>query len=322
MKPLISVIVPTHNRVQLLEEALASLETQVFCDWEAIVVDDASAPEVDSERIVAEYPRSRLIRHKSVQGGAAAKNTGVRAARGEFLAFLDDDDLYDPRYLSRALEVLDRQSDIEVLFMGVRWFGRDAQLSERAHAESLARTLECAPGHPVEQSVVRWYDQNLLRALLQQVPMPFQRPVVRRTAFDRIGEYRPNCLLWDCEWALRASILTRAAFLNESLYAQRADRQGTSSLSDRKSDHIESAVEMVLNLYHHMPEPQSTETRRLLRQAAGRNKEHLAYYLSEQGDLSGALGAWWEAQSIDPSLARCRFPIAAIARSVIDKFKG
>ncbi|MBK9469978.1 MAG: glycosyltransferase family 2 protein [Gammaproteobacteria bacterium] len=91
--PRVSVIVPTHNRLPLLEEALGSIEAQSFIDWEAVVVDDASTPAIDGRSVIARYPRARVHTHHSSQGGAAAKNTGIAMARGEILAFLDDDDL-------------------------------------------------------------------------------------------------------------------------------------------------------------------------------------------------------------------------------------
>ncbi|MBK8993549.1 MAG: glycosyltransferase family 2 protein [Gammaproteobacteria bacterium] len=312
--PRVSVIVPTHNRLPLLEEALGSIEAQSFIDWEAVVVDDASTPAIDGRSVIARYPRARVHTHHSSQGGAAAKNTGIAMARGEILAFLDDDDLYDPRYLACALDILDRYADIDVLFMGVGWFGKDAQRSERAHGESLARTLARAPPEGVERSLVRWPGPELLPALLLSVPMPFQRPVVRRAALDGIGRYRPDCLLWDCEWALRASLMARCALLHEPLYLQRSDGQGTSSRADREYDHAESAAEMVLNLYRNPPLPVSREIRLVLRQAASRNAEHVAFHLSKHGDLSGALRAWRRAQWIEPTVTRFKVLSALIAR--------
>lgn len=99
----VSVIVPTHNRPQLLAEALSSIEAQSFTDWEAIIVDDASDIAVDcvTDRHVS--PRIRVMRHETSRGGAAAKNAGVAVARGDYLAFLDDDDLFHSDYLSQAV---------------------------------------------------------------------------------------------------------------------------------------------------------------------------------------------------------------------------
>ena len=61
-----------------------------------------------------------MLRHSSSQGGAAAKNTSVAAARGEILASLDDD-LWAPEYLEHALHVLDHQPELDLVLMGVTW---------------------------------------------------------------------------------------------------------------------------------------------------------------------------------------------------------
>lgn len=102
--PEFSVIVPTHDRPELLAEAIASLQRQTFGDFESIVVDDASPNPV----IVPSDPRIRLFRHDTNRGCAAARNTGLRAARGRFIAFLDDDDTYTPDRLAMVREALER----------------------------------------------------------------------------------------------------------------------------------------------------------------------------------------------------------------------
>ena len=312
--PRISVVIPTHNRPALLREAFHSLEQQRFDDWEAIVVDDASVPPVDGARL-GQHPRLQLLRNDVCQGGAAAKNAGIAVARGEVIAFLDDDDLLEAHYLARAIDVLDRHPEVDVLFMGVGWFGERASFSEAAHAQSLERTLARAVPERLECGVLLWQDASLFPALLQSVPMPFQRPVVRRAVLDRVGAYRPDCLLWDCDWALRASLGARCALLAEPLYMQRADGQGTSSRADRELDHIRSAAEMVLRLYYHSETPLSSIARSSLRRAARRNSEHLAYSLSQRRELSGALRAWWLAQSIEPSLSGLRMLASLVART-------
>ncbi|MDE2565169.1 MAG: glycosyltransferase family 2 protein, partial [Burkholderiales bacterium] len=80
MSPRVSVILPTHDRPALLQEALASLQAQTFGDWEAVVVDDASDPPVRNDWGDA---RVRVVRHEAARGGAAAKNSGIAQARGE-----------------------------------------------------------------------------------------------------------------------------------------------------------------------------------------------------------------------------------------------
>lgn len=115
--PRVSVILPTHNRPVLLAEALTSLLTQTFTDWEVLIVDDASTTPVTIDEV--DDKRIHILRHSSSQGGAAAKSTGIKGATTDILAFMDDDDLYAPQYLERSLGILDRNPNLDVVFMGV-----------------------------------------------------------------------------------------------------------------------------------------------------------------------------------------------------------
>jgi glycosyltransferase involved in cell wall biosynthesis len=103
-QPLFSVIIPTYGRPEFLAEAVASVLAQTVDDFECIVVDDASPEPVT----VVEDPRVRLIRKDENAGEPAARNTGMDHARGRYLAFLDDDDLFTPNRLALALEALVR----------------------------------------------------------------------------------------------------------------------------------------------------------------------------------------------------------------------
>jgi glycosyltransferase involved in cell wall biosynthesis len=102
--PLISVVTPTHGRPQWLAEAIQSVLAQTVQEFELIVVDDASPEPV----AIPEHPRVRLIRRDENGGAAAARNTGVDAARGKYLMFLDDDDAYTPSRLELGLRGMER----------------------------------------------------------------------------------------------------------------------------------------------------------------------------------------------------------------------
>ncbi|MBI1755472.1 glycosyltransferase family 2 protein, partial [Candidatus Azambacteria bacterium] len=88
----VSVVIPTHNRPQLLQRAIASVLAQTFQDVEIIVVDDGK--EKSAEHIVHGFHDLRIVycADKKEQGGAAARNVGIVRAKGDFIAFLDDDD--------------------------------------------------------------------------------------------------------------------------------------------------------------------------------------------------------------------------------------
>ncbi len=107
--PKVSVIVPTYNRPDRLRTALASLAAQTYQDFEVIVVNDAGS---DVEFVVAGSPdrhRITTICHDRNRGLAAARNSGIRAAKGAYIAYLDDDDRYLPNHLETLVGYLDRR---------------------------------------------------------------------------------------------------------------------------------------------------------------------------------------------------------------------
>ncbi len=107
---LVSVVVPAFNRAAAIGGCLRSVQGQTHQNWEAIVVDDGSmdgTPEVVVQ-LARKDGRIRLIRQDRNRGAQAARNVGIRAARGEWIAFLDSDDQFLPYSLESRLEVAGR----------------------------------------------------------------------------------------------------------------------------------------------------------------------------------------------------------------------
>jgi len=106
LTPLVSVIVPTRNRPKLLGRALNSVFNQTHPNLEIIVVDDASTDGTKDFVTGLANPAVRYIRHDTNRGGSAARNTGIRAATGDYIAFLDDDDEWEPDKTEAQLKML------------------------------------------------------------------------------------------------------------------------------------------------------------------------------------------------------------------------
>jgi glycosyltransferase involved in cell wall biosynthesis len=104
--PTISVILPTYNRAHVLARAILSVLNQEYDDFELIVIDDASTDETCQVVQSFEDTRIRYIRHPQNRGAAAARNTGIHAARGRYLAFQDSDDEWLPEKLARQVASL------------------------------------------------------------------------------------------------------------------------------------------------------------------------------------------------------------------------
>jgi len=106
MKPLVSVIIPAFNRANILKNAIESVQAQTHTQWEAIVVDDGSKDNTCDvvSGMAQDDGRIRLVRHEENRKAQAARNTGIRAAKGEWIAFLDSDDEYLPDSIEKRLE--------------------------------------------------------------------------------------------------------------------------------------------------------------------------------------------------------------------------
>ena len=112
MTPRISVVVPAYNAAVYLPHAIDSVLAQTYPDWEIVIVDDGSTDNtcavVDSYRPTLQDKLQYI--HQPNRGVSAARNTGIRAARGQFIALLDGDDVWLPHRLERGLKALDADS--------------------------------------------------------------------------------------------------------------------------------------------------------------------------------------------------------------------
>ena len=115
--PRVSVVLPTYQRPAFLDRAVATVQAQTLTDWELIVVDDNDPLHPDRHRTLARLaayardPRIRVVLHASNRGGGAARNTGIRNAHAPWIAFLDDDDEWDPTKLERQVAYAEGVAD-------------------------------------------------------------------------------------------------------------------------------------------------------------------------------------------------------------------
>ena len=114
--PRFSIIIPTYNRAHLLPRAVESVVTQTFEDWELIVIDDGSTD--NTANVVKPFLTDQRIHYhwqenKELNG---ARNTGVNQASGEFICFLDDDDLYLPNHLSELNQLITQQDNEKTFY--------------------------------------------------------------------------------------------------------------------------------------------------------------------------------------------------------------
>jgi len=172
---LVTVVIPARNRAHTLERAIGSVLAQDVADLEILVVDDASTD--DTVKVVRGMgdPRIRLLQHSERHGGSAARNTGIRAARGAFIALLDSDDEWLPGKLAAEIEAFrEAPAKVGLIFTGF----------ERIWSDGAVETF--LPEVPNDLHRRMLFQGNLLRGATSSA-------LIRRGCFDRAGLF-DECL--------------------------------------------------------------------------------------------------------------------------------
>lgn len=170
--PRVSVVIPTYNCARFLGQTIDSALRQAYRDFEIIVVDDGSTD--DTQQVVAGYGKTIRYVYQSNQGASAARNVALSIASGEFIAYLDADDLWIADKLSRQVEYLDAHPACGFLHTEV------SVIDEQNNV--LHTRFNYETNRPVPQGLC--IRELLLRSHIQTLTV-----LERRTAFDDAGMF-------------------------------------------------------------------------------------------------------------------------------------
>jgi glycosyltransferase involved in cell wall biosynthesis len=189
--PAVSVIIVFYNAERFLAEAIESVLGQTEQSWELLLADDGSTDR--STAIAREYagklaPKVRYLEHPGHrnQGASPTRNFGIRSSLGEWIAFLDADDVWKPAKLAEQLHLLAAHPDAGLLFGSpMYWF---------SWSEDLSRFTDCQPGVSVAPDSVAYPPELLLRTYpLGEGPAPCPSDlIVRRTVVERFGGFEES----------------------------------------------------------------------------------------------------------------------------------
>ncbi|MBI4341885.1 MAG: glycosyltransferase family 2 protein [Candidatus Omnitrophica bacterium] len=182
--PNVSVILPTCNRSARLREAVASIQAQTVTDWELLIVDDGSTDETPqaARELCDGDARIHCLRQNN-RGGAAARNAGIRAARGALIAFLDDDDAWVPGKLAAQCRLLDQERGLGWVYSHLAIHNHDTGITE-----------------------TRGRSVTSFRELFRGRFIGLQTMVVQHSVIERAGLLNEDPAIWgaeDLEWCLR-----------------------------------------------------------------------------------------------------------------------
>lgn len=121
--PKVSIVIPCYNHGEYIDEAVDSILSQTFKDFEIIIVNDGSTDEFTIQKLKAyDKVKTRVI-HIENQGLPFARNTGISQAVGEYIVALDADDTFEPTFLEKAVQVVEQQPDVGIVACGINYFG-------------------------------------------------------------------------------------------------------------------------------------------------------------------------------------------------------
>ncbi len=191
MSSTVSILTPSFRRADLYPETFASLQSQSYPDWEEVIVDDGSDPECleQMRRIIRDEPRVTLLqRNREPKGACSCRNIGVNRCKGDYLIFLDTDDLLAPHCLAQRVAVMEQHPELDLAIFPCEIFNR-------------------TPG-----DAGRWWnvetDRDLLtRQFHQDAICQGTGCIWRKSSFVKIGMWAEHLAIWqDIDLFLRAWI--------------------------------------------------------------------------------------------------------------------
>lgn len=276
-QPLVSIIVPTRDRADMLRQTLDSVRNQIYPTWECLVVDDGSEDDTGAivRGIAKDDPRVTYLARQPGRGGAnACRNHGLDRARGRYVIFLDSDDLLVPHCLAWRVPVMEADPSLEFAVFGIEMFRRspgDTGLAFNAPSRrnDLSRFLE-------------------LDAVWQTMA-----PIWRRDALLRLGGWSENLLSfqdWELHVRALAAGLKYRKFEKMDCYCRMPGGRESISMRVYSRGHLRSHVRLLekvrrtLNMCGKMHEPHR-------RSLAGLHL-WLAQKLQSAGDFDEAASVW------------------------------
>ena len=221
--PVVSVIVPTYKGTEFLREAIDSILAQTYPAVEAIIINDGS-PDNTAE-VLAEYGTKIVAITQQNAGTAAARNRGLTSVTGQYVAFLDHDDLWHPEKLEKQMAVFTNRPDAGMVICGRQFFDH--------------YTHQITSQHPAEPELD-------VHTLLSMQAIALQSVIIKKSVLDEIGSFDQSVSGAD-DWELTIRIAAKYPVLGvpECL----VDIRGHEGQQSINSDYMYNRIVVVLDRY-------------------------------------------------------------------------
>jgi len=166
--PLVSIIIPTYNRAGFLKEAIKSVLAQTYKNIEVIVVDDGSTD--NTPKLVKQFTDKRIIYlRQENKGASSARNKGIESARGNYIAFLDSDDIWLPQKIEKQLKIFNiSRCNPGLVYTGIQYMDYDGNLKK-------------------QKKIIRFRGNILKRLLRKNIPGVGSTMLVKKECFEKCG---------------------------------------------------------------------------------------------------------------------------------------
>jgi glycosyltransferase involved in cell wall biosynthesis len=212
---IVSVIIPTYNRTDFLKLTLQSVLNQTYQNFEIIVVDDGT-PNNDNFFLCQTFEKVRYIKIENSGGPAKPRNVGIHEAKGKYIAFVDDDDMWMPNKLEKQVAVLEDNPDFGIVHCCCQVI--DESGIEKKEVIGRPGSLDVKHGDVSMRMMGNW-----------TLMMP--TPLIRRNVIDKVGLFNEKIpsSLEDVEFWTRCSFVTQFYYMDDPLAKYRVHSTNISS---------------------------------------------------------------------------------------------
>ncbi len=205
--PLVSIVIPTYNRPELLVQTLESIAMQTYSNYEVLVVDDGS-PTDDAKKVCERFKDVQYIRSENSGGPARPRNIGIQKSKGDYVAFVDDDDIWLPNKLETQVTILENNPDFGLVHGCCKTIDLEGNPSDIIIGRP--GTLEEKHGKVSLRMVGNW---TLMTPTV----------LLRKKVIDAVGLFNEDMppIGEDAEFWIRSSFFTNFYYLDEPLVLYR-----------------------------------------------------------------------------------------------------
>lgn len=233
--PEVSVVIPTYNSAQFLGEALQSVSDQTFKDYEIIVVDDGSTDH--TKQIIDKYNGKIRYIFQENGGPAKARNSGIKASSGKYIAFLDADDVWEPTKLEKQVRMFHRCPEVAMIFTENSCYSENG-----VYQNSMGKRERLMKGDVAKNIFLR-----------SGVVTP--TVIVKKEIFNKIGVFEEElCMGEDDNMWVRIATDFKVSLIDEPLVKVRAHPRRVTGDKTRLLECVQTNIELLSQRYRGVKE--------------------------------------------------------------------